>query len=386
MKINWNEKYNTISVYSFLVISSLILFSLGLFKMEIITTKLGGMLSLFEPFIIGFSIAYLCNFILEYYEDKVFKLKPFNGVKRKRGLGLLFTYLTVFVMLGLFISFVLPQLIDSILGLVNDIPGYVKNLNSMSANLISKLDVKAEYYDTLVSGYNSFIDYVIKTATGLIPVLAGAVSKVIGSVWNIVLGLIISIYLLIEKEKFIAISKKMVYAFASEKRAARVLELTHRSNDTFGRFLVGKIIDSAIIGVLTFIVLTIFNVPYTLLVATIVGITNIVPFFGPFIGAVPSFIIILFVSPEKAITFVFIILVIQQLDGNFIGPKILGDSIGISAFWIIFSILIAGELFGFVGMVLGVPMFAVIYSIIKENVENRLRKKGMATETGAYNK
>ena len=158
----------------------------------------------------------------------------------------------------------------------------------------------------------------------------------------------------------------------------------HRSSDTFGKFLSGKILDSLIIGILTFVILTIFKMPYTLLVSVIVGITNIIPFFGPFIGAIPSVIIILFVSPIKALWFLLIILVIQQIDGNIIGPKILGDSIGISAFWILFSILVAGKFLGLVGMVIGVPLFAVIYSIIKEVVESQLDKKGMKTKTEDY--
>ncbi|WP_368253498.1 AI-2E family transporter [Clostridium paraputrificum] len=198
------------------------------------------------------------------------------------------------------------------------------------------------------------------------------------------LGIIISIYILIDKEKFCALAKKISYAILPQRAADKTIEITHRSSDTFGKFLSGKILDSLIIGILTFVVLTIFKMPYTLLVSVIVGITNIIPFFGPFIGAIPSVIIILFVSPVKALWFLLIILVIQQIDGNIIGPKILGDSIGISAFWILFSILVAGKFLGLVGMVIGVPLFAVIYSIIKEVVESQLDKKGMKTKTEDY--
>ena len=153
---------------------------------------------------------------------------------------------------------------------------------------------------------------------------------------------------------------------------------------TFGKFLVGKLLDSCIIGVLTFFILTVCKMPYTILISVIVGITNIIPFFGPFIGAIPSFIIILFVSPVKALWFLLIILIVQQIDGNIIGPKILGDSIGISAFWILFAILVAGKFLGIVGMIVGVPLFAVIYSLLKEVVEGRLKKKGLKTDTKDY--
>ncbi len=212
------------------------------------------------------------------------------------------------------------------------------------------------------------------------------VKKILASIWNIVLGLIVSIYLLIDKEKFFAIGKKIVFAFFTEKKANRILELTHRSNSIFGNFLSGKILDSLIIGILTFIVLTITKMPYSLLISFIIGITNIIPFFGPFIGAIPSAIIILFVSPVKALWFVLIIFIIQQIDGNIIGPKILGDSLGISAFWILFSLLVGGKLFGLIGLIVGVPLFVLVYSIIKDIVENELAKKELPIETKEYMK
>ena len=208
--------------------------------------------------------------------------------------------------------------------------------------------------------------------------------SVASSIWNIILGIIISVYLLMDKEKFFALGKKVVTSLLNEKHTTIVLDLANRTNLTFGRFIGGKIVDSAIIGVLTFIILAIFKMPYVLLISVIIGVTNIIPFFGPFIGAIPSAIIILFVSPIQALWFLVIILVIQQVDGNIIGPKILGDSIGISAFWILFSILVAGKLFGLVGMIIGVPMFALIYSVIKDIIEARLRYKGLPTETEKY--
>ena len=210
------------------------------------------------------------------------------------------------------------------------------------------------------------------------------VATFLSRIWNIVIGIIVSIYLLIDKEKLCALSKKITYGLFNKKHADKIVELVERSNYTFGRFLIGKIIDSLIIGVLTFVILTIFKMPYTILVSVIVGITNIIPFFGPFIGAIPSFIIILFVSPVQAVWFLLIIFVIQQLDGNIIGPKILGDSIGISAFWILFSILVAGKMLGILGMIIGVPLFAIIYSIIKEYIEDKLNKKGLKVETKDY--
>ena len=196
--------------------------------------------------------------------------------------------------------------------------------------------------------------------------------------------MIISIYLLFDKERYLALSRKVTIALFPDRIAKKTLELAKRADNICGRFLSGKIIDSAIIGVLTFVILSVTNMPFKTLVSFIIGVTNIIPFFGPFIGAIPSFLLILFVAPVKALWFLVIILIIQQIDGNIIGPKILGDSLGISPFWILFSILIAGKLLGFIGMVLGVPLFVFIYSILKEFMEARLGEKGLPTETEDY--
>ena len=220
--------------------------------------------------------------------------------------------------------------------------------------------------------------------TDIIPVIGNTIMVVISSLWNIVLGVIVSIYLLKDKEKFFAISKKITYAVFNREHSYKILELTHRANKIFGKFLGGKILDSFIIAIITFVVLTIFKMPYTLLVTVIVGVTNVIPFFGPFFGAIPSVILVRFVSPIKAFWLLIIILIIQQLDGNVIGPKILGDSIGVSAFWILFALLIAGKFLGLVGMLLGVPLFAFIYSIIKDVTEERLDKKGLPVNTDDY--
>lgn len=286
----------------------------------------------------------------------------------------------------MFVKFLLPQLIDSVVGLVNDIPSYITNTTNFVNEIIMKLNIEDQYSQVLIDNFNSLVNYIIRFATNLIPALGGFLASVASSIWNVILGIIVSVYLLIDKEKLCALSKKITYGLFPESYADEIIKLVDRSNYTFGRFLVGKIIDSLIIGVLTFIILTIFKMPYTILVSVIVGITNIIPFFGPFIGAIPSFIIILFVSPVQALWFLLIILFIQQLDGNVIGPKILGDSIGISAFWILFSILVAGKLLGIVGMIIGVPLFAIFYSIVKEFIESKLRKKGLKTETKEYMK
>ena len=386
MKINWNTKYTTIAVYSFIVLSSVMLFYLSISQIGELKNRIDNIIKVLQPFIIGFTIAYLLNFILDFYQNKFFENKIVKKVRIKstKQVSILLTYITLFFIIGLFVKFVLPQLINSIVGLANDIPLYINSTSRYFYELLQGLNINEEYSAKILENFNGFLDFVIKFTTNLIPILGGLIGKIAASVWNIILGLVVSVYLLIDKENLCALSKKITYAIFSERAANKVIEITHKSNVTFGKFLSGKILDSSIIGVLTFIVLTIFKMPYILLISVIIGITNIIPFFGPFIGAVPCFIIILFISPTQALWFLLIIFIIQQLDGNIIGPKILGDSIGISAFWILFSILVAGKLLGVVGMIIGVPLFAIIYSITKEIIEEKLKKKGLKSDTKDY--
>lgn len=386
MKINWNKTYTTIAVYAFIVICLGIAFANILSQIDLFTSKMQQIMGVFDPFIIGFVIAYLLNFMLRFYEDKVFSLSFIkkNTKKSMRGLGISLSYITAGLILYVFMQFLVPQLVASIKGLINDIPKYIYNMTNYLDQSLKEMDINPEYMTFITAKISEITNWTIQVLTNVIPIIGNIFMSFASSVWNIILGIIISIYLLMDKEKFFALGKKVIKALFNEKHSAVILELANRTNETFGRFIGGKIIDSAIIGVLTFIVLAIFKMPYALLISVIVGVTNIIPFFGPFIGAIPSAIIIMFVSPIQALWFLVIILVIQQIDGNIIGPKILGDSIGISAFWILFSILVAGKLFGLAGMIIGVPMFALIYSIIKDIIEIRLANKGLPTDTDKY--
>ncbi|WP_370773573.1 AI-2E family transporter [Clostridium sp.] len=386
MKINWNNRYATIAMYAFLVICASILLYLGISQINLIEASISDFIGTLQPFIIGGALAYLLNFILRFYEDYILSHKTFNKLKKsgKRGIGLLLTYITASIITYLFIQFVLPQLIESIIGLVNNIPQYLNDLTKVTNEIFDDLNLQPEYISLITDKFGEAITYIITLISNLVPVIGNFIVGATSSILNIIIGIIVSIYILIDKEKFMALGKKIVYAICSENKAKFILRLATQSNMTFSRFIGGKILDSFIIGVLTFLILTIFKMPYILLISVIIGVTNIIPFFGPFIGGIPAAIIILFVSPIQALWFVIIIIIIQQIDGNIIGPKILGDSIGISAFWILFSLLVAAKFMGFVGMIIGVPLFAIFYSIIKEIIEDKLRKKGLPIETEKY--
>lgn len=386
MKVDWNNKYNTIAVYSIIVIFSGILLFLGISNFNLFGEYIKEILLIGRPFIIGGVVAYLINYILNFYEYKLLKAKYFPKLSKRgrRGVAITLSYITAGILLFIFIKIIFPQLIDSIVGLANNIPQYVADTTNKLNEIFENIDIPESYENIALEKWNELVSYIINIITNTVPAVANGVFSFMSSILNIIIGIIISIYILIDKEKFMAQGKKLCYATFNEKFVDRLLVIFRRSNNIFGNFIGGKIVDSVIISIVTFMIMFVLKMPYAVLVSVIVGITNIIPVFGPFIGAIPGFIIILFVSPIQALWFLVVIVVIQQLDGNIIGPYILGDSVGLSAFWILFSVLVFSKFFGVVGMIIGVPIFAVIYSIVKENVEWKLEKKGLPIETLNY--
>lgn len=386
MKIDWNKKYTTISMYVFLVVVSCLFVFLTISNFDSIRSWWNKFVTMMHPFIIGVVLAYLLNFILNLYERVLFSYKPFNlmSPKVKRGLGILCAYISALMLIMLFFAFVLPQVIDSINGLISSIPKYLSNISVYATEISNKIYVPQEQMNLLVTAINDSVNSIIAFIANLLPIIIDKAFSVTSSILNIIMGIIISIYILIDKERFAALSKKIAYAILDKQRVIKLIDFIKYSENIFSRFIGGKILDSAIIGVLTFIILVIAKIPYTVLIAVVIGVTNVIPVFGPFIGAIPCVIILFFIDPSKALWFILIIIIIQQIDGNIIGPYILGDSVGVSAFWILFSVLIFSKMFGIVGMVIGVPIFAVFYSLIKTIVEEKLKKKRLPLKTEDY--
>lgn len=293
------------------------------------------------------------------------------------------------VIFGLLAFLIIPQFIDSISMIIGKLPAYMNALDEMVNNVFANNPGLAE---TIQKHYSNIGDSVVSWAAGeLLPNLTGYLSSITSGVWNLILtlkniliGFIVMVYFLNMKDITKARAKKCVYGILPLNKANLFLDDCRYTYDVFSGFLVGKIIDSAIIGILTFIVISIFKIPYAPLISIIVGVTNIIPFFGPFIGAIPCALLLLADSPLKCLIFCIIILIIQQLDGNIIGPKILGEKTGVASFWVLFSILLFGGLFGFVGMIIAVPTFAVIYRIIKRNIIKKLDEKQLSTDTRNY--
>ncbi len=296
----------------------------------------------------------------------------------------------VLVVTGL-IWLILPRVFDSIVGIVNSIPSSAARVALWIETLFADYpDIEATVMRVYNQGVEQLVSWVQST-TDLIPniekVITGVYTGVVGIVnlvKNALIGIIVMLYLLNIKDTLTAQGKKVIYSLFSLPVANEMVEKWRYIHKVFGGFIIGKLVDSLIIGILTFVWLSIIEMPYTVLISVIVGVTNIIPFFGPFIGAVPSAILVLLVNPKKCLWFLLSILVIQQLDGNIIGPKILGNSTGISSFWVLFSILLFGGLMGPLGMIIGVPTFAVIYRLTAEWVNKKLKKKELSTVTDDY--
>ena len=393
MKLNMNKKYTTIAVYAFLVIAAAITFFFVISEHSVVGRMAGTFFGLMTPFIYGAALAYVLNPVLNWLEKKVFP-KVFGdrvSKRSRRGLGVLLTFLFGCAVVALFLAVLIPQIVESIDNLAQSIYAFLPQAQNFLNDLIAQYGTNEMLVDVLsmlgvdISDPSMALQRLATRSytflTQVLPNLFGGVMRFTSGLLDVVVGIIIAIYLLLSKEVFYAQVKKLMFAFFPRRVAQATLNLTHDSNAIFCGFISGKILDSAIIGVLCFIGCSILQMPYTVLVSFIVGVTNVIPYFGPFIGAIPSIFIIMIADPLKSLVFAVFVLILQQLDGNIIGPKILGDSTGLSAFWVIFAVTFFGGLFGFVGMLIGVPTFAVIYALVRNFAEFKLGKKGLKTQT-----
>lgn len=382
-------------IAAFLVIAASVTFFFILYRMDEISSLLDTIISILQPIIYGFVIAYLLNPIMMFFEEKLYPYFK-KGIKNQKKAAKFTRYICIFIALiigviCLFIlgSFIIPQLVVSVTGIVKALPEQVESFTKWAADIVSDNKEFGPYIQQgLVKGTKYMEDWIqtdlIAKLNTWISFFATGVIGIVNVLKNMIIGIIVSIYVLNEKDRFAAQGKMIMYALFKEHIANTIIDTVRQSNHIFSGFIIGKIIDSTIIGILCFFGLTIFGMPYPLLISVIVGVTNIIPFFGPYIGAIPSAFLILFVSPIQCLYFVLFILVLQQIDGNIIGPTILGDSTGLSAFWVIFSILLGGGLFGIVGMIIGVPTFAVIYYIIDKFIEYCLTKRNLMNTSENY--
>ncbi len=397
MKLKYNKKYLYWGITAFLVIACSILFYYVLFHRSSFTGGIGKIIQISMPIIDGFVLAYLITPILNKIEKCIIKplylkanipMTP-KSKRRMRAMSILLTIVLILVVLYEFFGLIIPEVVRSIQSIIFQMPMYINNLTNWALGLIKDNPDLEAAVNQLINQYSvKILDYVntnlLPHINGLIKTLSLSVLGIFKALWNFVIGFILSIYVLGSKEKFAGQAKKIAYALFDRKAGNEIISNFRFIHSTFIGFIGGKIVDSIIIGIICFVCTSIIGTPYAILVSVIIGVTNIIPFFGPWIGGIPSALLVLMVDPLQALYFAILILVIQQFDGNILGPKILGDSTGLSGFWVIFAITIFSGLFGVLGMVVGVPIFAVIYAGVKSVVDRLLRKKDLPTEIQPY--
>ena len=362
-----------------------------------VLSAIGSLFSILSPFIWGLAITYILLPLVKSLQRGVFgalgkaihKKKPEKAQRFARAMSVLLSEIIFLAIIVAIVYLIIPQLVSSITTIVENSSTYIANTTTWIEQLLSdNPEIEKYVLDVFNNVSEDLKNWLTNTVLPGIGNIAASVTtgiiSVVKAVYNLVIGIIVSIYILGNIEGFSASAKKLMYTVFSVEAAEKLREGLNFTDKTFMGFINGKLLDSAIIGLICYIGCALLNIPYALLVSVIVGVTNVIPFFGPFIGAVPSALLILLVDPLKCLIFVIFIIVLQQLDGNVIGPKILGSSIGINGFWVMFSIILGGGLFGFWGMLLGVPVFVVIYTALGKLVTKKLVKRDLPTDTDEY--
>lgn len=403
MEENWKDYYHK-GLAAFITIAMCILFFFLLFRFDRIQAYARMIMKILRPFAFGAVIAYLLSPVCNWFERRMAEF--FDLEKRPeetaRKLKKLFSGISIFLSLFLFcfviyvlVAMVVSQVFSSIQMLVNSMPGYIVTMTSWLENLVREdvflINYVEQYSEQILNGVQDF------ARTQLLPninniISGGSISvlTLLVTVKDLVIGLIVAVYFMNSRRLFAHQAKLVVRAVFSPKEDLKedrmqaadwILKEADIINDYLGGFIKGKLLDSLIIGLICMIFTSIVDMPYAVLVSVVIGVTNIIPFFGPFIGAIPTAILILVVDPVKCVYFIIFILVLQQFDGNILGPKILGNTTHLSSFWVLFAILLFGGVFGIVGMVIGVPVFAFFYQLVREWVFDRLKKQKQKKET-----
>lgn len=395
-KEEW-KKYISLGLIGCGILAFGIVFYFILKKIDVIFQVFRVITQILMPIIYGVILAYLITPIYNFFEKK---LKSYFGKKIKReqyvhriskSLSITITMLLTFTVVMSLFAMIIPQMAISIQRIISGAPKSYEQFLIWADHIASNnKGLKDFFVQSNFMGYMErwFYSSLMPAAERVLHELTNGIISSIGNfltvIKNVLIGVIVAIYVLGNKDKFVAQAKKLTYSIWKEKQAKVVIQEVRYAHKMFIGFIGGKLLDSLIIGIICFVVMNILDMPYITLISVIIGVTNIVPFFGPFIGAVPTALFILMEDPIKCLYFLIFIFLLQQFDGNILGPKILGDFTGISSFWVLFSILFFGGLLGFVGMIVGVPAFAIFYNIVSRLVNRSLRKKNMSTDTDDY--
>lgn len=336
--------------------------------------------SVLTPFMYGLILAFLMSPIVSFFEMKAFA--SFKWKKStKRILSVLLSLLITFEIIVLFFSFIIPQLIISLSSISEKLPEYIVIVEDLLGEWLVSYRLDNEWVNLLLDSSEDLLVTFLKTIQGYLPLILDYSWQFTKMIFNLLLGIAIAMYVLIDRERFSLQAKKLIYFISNQKTGDYLIDLSRLSSSMVHRFILGKMLDSFIIGVICYVGMLVLGLSYPLLLSVIVGVTNMIPVFGPFIGAIPGALILLLVDPFQALWFILFIILLQQFDGNFLGPRILGDSMGLPSLWIMFAIIVGGGYFGVVGMFLGVPIFAVIYIISKKIISNKLEKDSIQIKT-----
>lgn len=397
MKNFLEKKYVQIGVTAFCVIAASLLFYFGIFHTASITKGLKAIYNILTPIVYAAAISYVLWPLIRFMEKSIIyricekkNWKPSEKVRHGiRMICVIVTLLLFFFGIYGLLSMLIPELINSITNIIDNLPRYINNIEKWLTNLLKNYPELEEnssmIFSTVTARAETWLTNDLLPKINLL--VASFSTGFMGALVflkNFLIGAMISIYLLYGKESYVAQGKRLLYCLFSTQTTNNIIRDLQYVDKTFGGFIIGKVLDSLIIGILCYIGTTILNLPYALLVSVIVGVTNVIPFFGPYIGAVPSAVLILLVNPIQCIYFVIFILLLQQFDGNFLGPKILGGSTGLSSFMVIVAILVGGGLFGIFGMFVGVPACAIICTVIRNGIQSRLEKKKMPIDLESY--
>lgn len=399
-KWNWSNKYIGWGITAFLVILGGLIAYYLLFHGEILITNIGKIFNILMPVLFGLVIAYLLTPVLNYFEQNIFlpfckKVGIKEGKKRDGAVRIICILLTVclfFAMIYFLIHMLVSEIVPSVMNIASNFDIYIDNITNWLNKLLEDNPTLRDYTMKVVDNYSLEINTwfnttVLSKTSEIIKAVSLGVLGSIKIMWNFIIGIIISIYVMINKEKFAGQAKKTIYAFFEKNSANIIINNFKFTHNTFSGFISGKILDSFLIGCLCFMGTGLMHTPYAALISVIIGVTNVIPFFGPYLGAIPSILLIFIVDPMHPLNclyFAIFILVLQQFDGNILGPKILGSSTGLTSFWVIFAITFFGGLWGVFGMLVGVPIFAVIYAAIKSIINTKLIKKNMPTDSDLY--
>lgn len=395
MKEEFKKDYFKWGVTAFCVLLALLLVFFAFYRWEFIISGIGKIFNILSPFFFGIAMAYLLNPVVIFFESKVFnklvrKIQTKKIQKRKLARILSLGTSTIIFMGVLLacISFLIPEMIKSLQMLVSNFDSYLANSKDLLVNFFGGNQEIRMFIDENFSSFSKLLNTVFndESINNLVETVSIGLLGTFKFLYNLIVGYIISIYILNDKEKFKAQFKKILYTFFSSDKVNLILENTRYTDKVFINFFSGRLIDALIIGIICFLGMLLFRMPYPLIVAVIVGVTNVIPYFGPFIGAIPSAFLILLVDPAKSVTFIIFIFILQQIDGNILAPKILGSKTGLSSFWVLFSLLIFGGLFGVVGMIVGVPIFSILYSFVNGLIKQRLESRNLPVDSKDYEK